>query len=169
MKAKYETLQRQQQTTRLNETEQTQRLGQSENAVSVAEAAYELARINLSYTIITAPCNGYTARKTLQAGVLVHQGEELVTIVNNAQSWVLANFRERQMKHITIGKKVKISTRYSGVSGSEYIILSGPGACYFDTNLVDKILSLKDFSNYTFYGTVQDGWSSPTLFVEKID
>ncbi|MBR1517363.1 MAG: HlyD family secretion protein [Bacteroidales bacterium] len=108
LKAKYETLQRQQQTTRLNETEQTQRLGQSENAVSVAEAAYELARINLSYTIITAPCNGYTARKTLQAGVLVHQGEELVTIVNNAQSWVIANFRERQMKHITIGKKVKI-------------------------------------------------------------
>ena len=55
------------------------------------------------------------------------------------------------------------------MSGAEYIILSGLGACKFDSGLVDKILSLKDFSTYTFYGTVKDNFASPTLFVEAIE
>ncbi|MBR1793093.1 MAG: HlyD family secretion protein [Bacteroidales bacterium] len=108
LKAKYETLRRQQESARLMESEQTQRLGQSQTVISVAEAALELARLNLGYTVITAPCDGYTARKTLQVGELVHPGEELLSIVSDAQSWVIANFRERQMRHVSLGSKVKI-------------------------------------------------------------
>ena len=38
--------------------QQTQRLDQNDAAVAVAEAALDLARLNLSYTVITAPCDG---------------------------------------------------------------------------------------------------------------
>ena len=57
-KARYEQVSRAKQSTSLVKSEQTHRLGQNEAGVRVAEAALELARLNLSYTVITAPCDG---------------------------------------------------------------------------------------------------------------
>lgn len=120
-----------------------------------AKTAYSNGNLTETINLIDS------AKRLVERENINSSSEEYIEVLN----WDVVKLK----KDAYIGKKVKISTRYSGVSGSEYIILSGPGACYFDKNLVDKILSLKDFSNYTFYGTVQDGWSSPTLFVEKID
>lgn len=108
-KAKYEMLQRQQKTTQLVESEQTQRLNQNQAAIAVAEAALELARLNLSYTVITSPCDGYTSRKTINVGELIQPGQNIVSVVDNRNCWVIANFRERQMKDIEIGSKVEMS------------------------------------------------------------
>lgn len=52
---------------------------------------------------------------------------------------------------------------------SQEIILNGPGGCNFNEQLVDKILSLQTLKKYTFYGTVKDSWTGPTLFVEAIE
>ena len=120
-----------------------------------AKSEYEKGNISASITCIDS------ARKILDKESLNKTETEYIEITN----WDVVKLK----KDVYIGKKVKFTTRYSGISGSEYIILSGPGACHFDSNLVDKILSLKEFSNFTFYGTVQDSWASPTLFVEKID
>ena len=51
-KARYEQLLRQKQSTSLVKQEQTQRLEQNESAIKLAEAALNLAKLNLSYTII---------------------------------------------------------------------------------------------------------------------
>ena len=53
-KARYEQLLRQKQSTSLVKQEQTQRLDQNESAIKLAEAELELARLNLSYTVILA-------------------------------------------------------------------------------------------------------------------
>ena len=108
LKAKYDRLVRQQQSTRLVQREQTQRLDQHSAAISVAEAALEQARLDLGYTVIVAPCSGFTGRKEVQPGELIHQGQRLLTIVSDADCWVDANFRERQMKHIHEGAQVKV-------------------------------------------------------------
>jgi len=68
LKAKYETLVRQKRTTALTASEQAHRLGQSDAGIEAAKAAIDLAKLNLSYTVITAPCDGYTSKKTARSG-----------------------------------------------------------------------------------------------------
>jgi hypothetical protein len=121
------------------------------------KAKNEYSKGNLTETINLID----SAKKIVEKENINSSSEEYIEVIN----WDVVKLK----KDAYIGKKVKVTTMYSGLSGSEYIILSISGPCHFDSNLVDKILSLKKFSNYTFYGTVQDSWTSPTLFVERID
>ena len=107
--ARYEQLLRQKQSSLLIKQEQTQRMDQSEAAIAVAEAALDLARLNLSYTVITAPCDGVTSRKTLQEGQLVQPGQTLLSVVDDNEVWVIANYKETQTAHIAEGMPVDIS------------------------------------------------------------
>ena len=67
-KARYEQVSRAKMSTSLVKSEQTHRLGQNEAGVRLAEAALELARLNLSYTVIIAPCDGTTGKKEILEG-----------------------------------------------------------------------------------------------------
>lgn len=89
--------------------EQAQRLNQSNAGVSVAQAQVNLAQLNLSYTVIVASCDGIVTRKNIHEGQLVQPGQLLLTIVDDSEVWVTANYRETQMKHITVGNKVEFS------------------------------------------------------------
>ena len=108
LKAKVTTLERQKNTTSLVRDEQKLRQQQSQMGIEVCEAALSLAELNLSYTIITAPCNGITSAKTIQEGELLMPGMRLLTIVDDSQTWIIANFRESQIENIKIGSKVEI-------------------------------------------------------------
>jgi membrane fusion protein (multidrug efflux system) len=109
LKAKYETLVRQKRTTALTSQEQQQRLGQSEAGMRAAEAAIDLARLNLSYTVITAPCDGCTSKKDLQVGQLIQPGQSLLSIVDEADIWIIANYKETQTARMAVGDSVKIT------------------------------------------------------------
>lgn len=108
-KARYEQLIRQKQSTSLVKQEQTQRLEQNEAAIKLAEAALELAKLNLSYTVILATTDGVTGRKEIHEGELVQQGQTLVILVDGTEKWVIANYKETQTTNMHIGQKVKIS------------------------------------------------------------
>ncbi|GAB6011575.1 HlyD family secretion protein [Viscerimonas tarda] len=108
MKAKYEMLVRQKQSTNLVKTEQTQRLEQTESGIKLAEAALDLAKLNLSYTVILAPCNGTTGRKNIQAGQLIQPGQTIVDVVNDNDKWIVANYKETQTANIKDGQEVEI-------------------------------------------------------------
>lgn len=107
-KARYQMLCRQRQSTSLVRSEQTQRLSQNDAGIEVAKAALDLANINLSYTIITAPCDGFTTRKDIQVGQLVQPGQVLVEVVDDADIWVIANYKEKQIGNIRVGMPVEI-------------------------------------------------------------
>ena len=107
-KARYELLLRQKQSTALVNQEQTRRLEQTDAGIKVAEAALNLARLNLSYTVILAPCDGTTGRKEIQEGQLVQPGQTLVDLVDEKDKWVVANYKETQTAHISEGYKVDI-------------------------------------------------------------
>lgn len=107
-KACYEQLLRQKQSTSLVKQEQTQRLDQNESAIKLAEAELELARLNLSYTVILATADGVTGRKEIHEGELVQQGQTLVTLVDGTEKWVIANYKETQTTRMQKGQLVDI-------------------------------------------------------------
>lgn len=109
MKAKYETLKRQRQSTALAREELSQRLTQNNAGIELAQAALDLAELNLSYTIITAPCDGYTSHKNIQVGQLVQPGQTMVEVVDESEVWVIANYKETQTANIEEGMDVEIS------------------------------------------------------------
>jgi hlyD family secretion protein len=108
-KARYETMCRQRASSGAVVQESMSRRIQSEAGVEIAEIALKTAEQNLSYTVITAPCDGYTSRKEIQEGQLVQPGQTLLDLVDNNEVWVTANYKETQLCHIYPGSKVEIT------------------------------------------------------------
>lgn len=117
-KARYDVLVRQKQSTALTKQEQTQRLDQNDAGIKLAEAALKLAQLNLSYTVILAPCDGTTGRKNIQEGQLIQPGQTIVDVVDNNDKWIVANYKETQTTHIQEGQQVDIEA--DGVPGIIY-------------------------------------------------
>ena len=107
-KARYDMLCRQKKSIQSVSREQNTRLGQNEAGIKLAEAALELARLNLSYTVILAPCDGYTGRKGIQEGQLIQPGQTLVDVVDAEEKWIVANYKETQTANIREGQEVEI-------------------------------------------------------------
>ena len=107
-KARCEMLVKQKASTSLVKDEQGQRMSQQQAGIALAKAAVELARLNLSYTVVTAPCDGAVGRKTIQEGQLVQAGQPLLSIVDGTEKWVVANYRETQLARIAKGMPVDI-------------------------------------------------------------
>lgn len=108
-KARYEQASRTRRSTSLVKNEQTRRLTQNEAAVRLAQASLDLARLNLSYTVITATCDGMTGRKNIHEGQLVQPGQTMVDIVDGTDLWVVANYRETQLPDIHEGAEVTMT------------------------------------------------------------
>ena len=92
-KARYEMLSRQRSATSAVVDINRQRISQSEAGIELAKALLETAELNLSYTVITAPCDGYTSRKEIQVGQLVQPGQTLLDVVDSQDIWVTANYK----------------------------------------------------------------------------
>lgn len=107
-KARYETLARQRSATSSVVAETRQRIAQNEAGIELAKALLETAELNLSYCVITAPCDGYASRKHIVEGQLVQPGQTLLDVVDTSDTWVSANYKETQLPHIAPGSQVDI-------------------------------------------------------------
>lgn len=108
-KARYEMLRRQQSATSAVVDVNRRRISQSEAGIELAKAMLEKSELNLSYTVITAPCDGYTSRKEIQIGQLVQPCQTLLDVVDSADVWITANYKETQLRHIEPGSMVEIT------------------------------------------------------------
>ncbi len=81
----------------------------TEAAVQLARAAVELAELNLSYCYIIATHSGVVGARDINIGELVSPGQTLVSIVDENQKWVEANYRESQLPNIHDGAEVGIT------------------------------------------------------------
>ena len=117
-KAGYEQAVRSRQTQSAVVSEQGHQLSASEQGIQLARRAVDLARLNLSYCYIIATCDGTVGSKDIHVGQLVNPGQTLVSIVDNSERWVEANYKESQLPHIKVGNKVKITA--DAVPGIEY-------------------------------------------------
>ena len=79
-----------------------------ERQVDQARAQLETAELNLSYTEVRAPFDGFVTKRNVQTGTLVQAGSALFSLVS-PQIWVVANFKESQLERMRPGNKVSIS------------------------------------------------------------
>ena len=107
-KARVSALRRQSEAARSTVSEVNQRRENADAAIMRAEAAVDMARLNLSYTVITAPADGFLGRRSIEVGQLVKPGQTITTLMPDGSKWVVANFKETQMAHIRIGQKAEI-------------------------------------------------------------
>ncbi len=77
--------------------------------VQRAKTMLEAAKLNLSYTVVTAAIDGQVSKIALQPGQLVQPGQALFYLVNNNETWVIANFKETQLAKMMVGQKVNVS------------------------------------------------------------
>jgi membrane fusion protein, multidrug efflux system len=75
--------------------------------VSQATAQVKNAELQLSYTVLKAQATGQIGNKTVQVGQRVQPGQTLMSLVQQ-QPWIVANFKETQLKKIQPGQKVEI-------------------------------------------------------------
>jgi membrane fusion protein (multidrug efflux system) len=77
--------------------------------VATAEAARRVAELNVEYTTIRSPVDGYIGNRTAQVGLLANTGVPLLTVVPAEGLWVDANFKEDQLKKMHIGDTADVS------------------------------------------------------------
>lgn len=76
--------------------------------VDQRKADVDFAKLQLSYTSITAPASGIVSKKNVQKGQLVQPGQTLFSIVNENSIYVTANFKETQLEEIKTGAPVNL-------------------------------------------------------------
>jgi membrane fusion protein (multidrug efflux system) len=80
----------------------------SEAQVQKNEAAVAQSRLNVQYTTVKAPVSGIISRKSVQPGQIIQPGQPLFAIVPLENVWVVANFKENQLKSMRVGQKAKV-------------------------------------------------------------
>ncbi len=88
---------------------------------NIAKTRVELARLNLSYTRITAPVSGIVSKRSVEVGNHVQPGQPLFLIAQVNDLWVTANFKETQLHLIHPGQKVTISVDAYGQEFNGYV------------------------------------------------
>ena len=76
--------------------------------IKARQADIDNAKLNLSYTIITAPTDGHVSKVNAQLGQYLQSGQSLFSIIANSQPWVVANFKETQLTKMKLGQEVKV-------------------------------------------------------------
>jgi membrane fusion protein (multidrug efflux system) len=80
----------------------------SRTRIAQAQAALKTAEINLSRTRIYAPFDGVISKKSGEIGQQVALGQQIMALVPDNDVWVVANFKETQLKKMRIGQEVEV-------------------------------------------------------------
>jgi membrane fusion protein (multidrug efflux system) len=76
--------------------------------LEAAQASLDNAKLQLSYTNVTAPETGTISKKQVEVGQLVQAGQTLMSIVADTGTWVTANFKETQLNRMHVGQPVAL-------------------------------------------------------------
>ncbi|WP_438391162.1 HlyD family secretion protein [Caballeronia sp. DA-9] len=76
--------------------------------VHQAEAQVEAAQLNLSYTELRAPADGWVTRRNVQYGTFLQAGTSIFSLVTTTV-WITANFKESQLERMRPGDAVDVS------------------------------------------------------------
>ncbi|MCX6171450.1 MAG: HlyD family secretion protein [Flavobacterium sp.] len=127
--------------------------------VKRAQAMLDAANLNLGYTVVTASIDGQVSTVDLQPGQLVQPGQSLFYIINNQETWVIANFKETQLNKMRAGQKVILKidafpgtefegeiTSFSPATGSKFSLLPPDNA---SGNFVKTVQRLPVRINFT--------------------
>ena len=121
---------------RINEAKATQTATEASVGMALAQfhqaqTAVQSAQLDLSYTKIFAPCDGRVTRKAVEPGNYVQVGQQLMSIVPN-DVWVVANFKESQLKKMKPGQPALVEIDALGKSLRAHVdsVQAGSGAAF---------------------------------------
>jgi membrane fusion protein (multidrug efflux system) len=115
------------------------------------KALLDQARLNLSYCTIFAPVGGIAGKKSVEVGQNVTPGQQLMVVVPLDDIWVIANFKETQLRKMKAGQKVNFSvdaydheytghlTGIAGAAGSRLSLLPPENATGNYVKVVQRI------------------------------
>ncbi|MEG1649901.1 MAG: HlyD family secretion protein, partial [Rikenellaceae bacterium] len=107
-KARYQSLLEQKNVAESQYSETNKKSTNIEAAILRKEADLDMAKLNLSYSVLIAPYDGYMGRRTLEPGQFVQSGQTISYLVRGNDKWITANYKETQIANIYIGQKVRI-------------------------------------------------------------
>src|SRR5262249_12633687 len=90
-------------------------IGDEHASVAEVNAQISTAKLNLEWTKVYAPANGYVTNLQLREGSYVHVGKPVLTCIESDQWWIVANFRENSLENVRPGQPVGITL--AGVPG----------------------------------------------------
>ncbi|WMW03750.1 HlyD family secretion protein [Pseudomonas entomophila] len=82
---------------------------QARAALAQAEAEREQARLNIGYTELRAPVDGYVGNRRAKLGAYAAAGSQLLAVVPAHGLWVDANFKEDQLARMQVGQAVSVT------------------------------------------------------------
>ena len=132
----------------------------AEAMVKQREVDVEDAKLNLSYTVITAPEDGKVSKVNVQEGQFLQAGQSTFSIVHNGNIWVVANFKETQYKKMRVGQKVVVHadafpghdfeatlSSFSPATGAEFALLPPDNASGNFVKVVQRLPVKIEFVN----------------------
>ncbi len=104
-------------------------------AIKEAKASLEQARLNLTYTKITAKIRGYITKRQLEVGNWVDKGQPLMMLVplDFSQIWVQANYKETDLANVYLDQPATVNVdMYPGIrfKGRVDSIMAGTGSAF---------------------------------------
>jgi membrane fusion protein (multidrug efflux system) len=117
-----------------------------------AEAALRAAELALAHTEIRAPFDGIVGRKNVEPGTIVSPGQPLLALAGAGRSWVIANFKETQIRNIAVGRDAEIAIdafpgvvwrghvdSFSPATGAKYALIPAEPAAGNFTRVVQRV------------------------------
>ncbi len=111
-------------------------IGTAEANIKLRQVDVDNAKLNLSYTVVTAPADGVISKVNVQPGQFLQAGQATFSVVQDQNVWVVANFKETQFDDLRIGQKVIVEvdafpghefeaklTSFSPATGSRFALL----------------------------------------------
>ena len=100
-------------TSRVEEADRTAEAAREEAGMAMAQwmesqTNIALARLNLSYTKVYAPADGRVTRKAVETGDYLQAGQQILSLVPG-EVWVVANFKESQLKKMQTNQPVLVA------------------------------------------------------------
>ena len=92
--------------------------------IGSAEADVALAKLNLEWTRVRAPADGYVANLTLRVGDVIRSQEPLFPFIESEAWWVQANFKETDIAEIEPGMRAVIKVDAYGDRKFEGVVES---------------------------------------------
>jgi len=99
----------------------------AESNVQAAQAAYENAKINLSYTLITSPVSGVIGRISLREGSLLTAGiaTPITTIASNGDVFAYFSFDEKLLLQFADSTRMSLKQKVAKLPPVELVLANG--------------------------------------------
>lgn len=159
-KKKLEQVKKQQKAAFSGVNEVTNRKANMEASIERAKAALEMAKLNLSYCTVVAPCDGQLGRRALEEGQFISAGQTITYIMPNTTKWVIANYKETQVENLFVGQHVRMTvdaisdkefegtvTAISGATGSKYSLVPTDNSAGNFVKIQQRVPVRIDFNN----------------------